>query len=499
MLRSETLTDAAQHVDMSLIGIDVGTSAIKAAAYAVDGTPLAVERRDVSLQRPAFGHEEVSVIESREAFLDSLASLVADPHVRRDPPVAVALSASGREVFPVAADGTPLGPCLMTADRRGDDVAAQTAARHTPEEWFRLAGHLPQRMDPVNRALWWRRAEPETARQARWFMNWHEYYAMLLSGRPVADFSGAGAWATFDLQARSWSPERVAETGIDPSWLPEVQASGTPIGRILPAVARRLALPEETLIVAGAFDTFAASIGTGAAGTEVTALACGTWHTFSQAVPQHWHHDLADPAVSLLPHPGPSGLALLVPRPSGMKLIDRARERVHLSTTDLSAGLSEAGPEPSALLTGGGLDLAQLSAALRSATIPDGETFVTSGIELVRALLELVACDFALALDGLARYGLRSNLVRVSGGGARMPWWLQLHADVCGRPVEVTTQDEPGAFGAALLAGVGAGVYPSVTAAAIERVHVSRRYEPDLDRGALYAPVRDLISSLQAE
>ena len=63
----------------------------------------------------------------------------------------------------MAEDGTPLGRCLMTSDMRGDEVAAETASRRSPEEWQRLAGHVPRRMDPVNRALWWRKTDPATA------------------------------------------------------------------------------------------------------------------------------------------------------------------------------------------------------------------------------------------------------------------------------------------------------------------------------------------------
>ena len=226
----------------------------------------------------------MKVEESREAFRSTLAEVTADPKVRNDPPVAISFSSSGREVFPVSDDGTPLGPCLMTADTRGDDVAAQTAARRSPEEWFRLTGHVPRRMDPINRALWWRKAAPDVAAKTRWFMNWHEYYALLLSGRPIVDWSDAGAWATYDVASGNWSADRIEETGIDAKWLPEVQPNATPIGPILPRVAGELGLPSDVLIVAGAWDAFAASVGAGAVDPGVVALACGTWHSFTLTV-----------------------------------------------------------------------------------------------------------------------------------------------------------------------------------------------------------------------
>ena len=149
----------------------------------------------------------------REAFWSALAAVAADPAVKADPPVAISFSSSGREVFPVAADGTPLGPCLMTADTRGDDVAAETAARRTARgvvapDRPRPATDRPGQSRPVVA-----RDRPGTAAQTRWFMNWHEYYALLLSGRPVVDWSDAGTWATYDVATAGWSAERIAGDG----------------------------------------------------------------------------------------------------------------------------------------------------------------------------------------------------------------------------------------------------------------------------------------------
>src|SRR6266849_282957 len=481
---------------MSLIGIDLGTSAIKAVAYAIDGTPLAAARRAVPGYRPQPGHSEVKVEESRDAFGSALGEVAANPKVKEDPPVAISFSSSGREVFPVGADGTPLGPCLMTADTRGDDVAAKTALRRSPEEWFRLTGHVPRRMDPVNRALWWRKADPGVAAKTRWFMNWHEYYALMLSGRPIVDWSDAGAWATYDVASGNWSADRIEETGIDAKWLPEVQPNATPIGRILPRVAGELGLPSDVLIVTGAWDAFAASVGAGAVDPGVVALACGTWHSFTLAVEAGWPAELVHEGMNICPHPGPTGFAILGTNPNGMSVIDWARDLFGISIPELNRGLAAAGAGPGDVFADAALTpLPHVSRGQGRGAALEGITLATKGIDVIRDLLEAIACEFSLTIERLRNRGIQSSLVRATGGGSKLDWWLQLHADVCGIPVEVVAQDEPGAFGAAILAGVGAGLYPSVSAAVAQIVAVSRRFEPSPERGALYHSLRNRLAA----
>ena len=476
---------------MSLIGIDLGTSAIKVVAYATNGTMLAQAARAVPGYRPQPGHWEVNGFESRAAFKAALTAVTADARVKNDPPIAVSFSSSGREVFPVDDEGTPLGVCLMTPDIRGDDIAAETASRRSPEDWFRLTGHVPRRMDPINRALWWRRTNPEVAAKAHWFMNWHEFYSLLLSGRPVVDWSDAGTWATYDVATGKWSPDRIAETGIDPRWLPDVQPNGTPIGTILPAAAREFDLPVETLIVTGAYDTYAASVGSAAVDPGVVALACGTWHSYNVPVRPGWPVELVHDGFNVNPHPGPTGFGILSTDPNGMSVIDRARELFHLSIADLEAGLAVAGPGPGNVFADAAFTpLPHVSASPGFGGTITGLTLSSTGVDIVRALLEGIVCQFSLSLDRLRRRGVQLNLIRATGGGARNAWWLQLMADVCGLPLEVVAQDEPGTFGAAILAGVGAGVYGSVSEAVDELVQVGRRFEPDHERGALYAGVR---------
>ncbi|HZQ49893.1 MAG TPA: FGGY family carbohydrate kinase [Candidatus Dormibacteraeota bacterium] len=476
---------------MSLLGIDLGSSAIKAVAYTVDGEVLASAREPVPTYRAQPGWSEIKVEESMAAFDRILGSVARDRALRRDPPVAISFSSSGREVYPVAEDGRPLGPCLMTADTRGDDVAAQTRARRSPEDWFGLTGHVPRRMDPVNRALWWRREDPAVAARARWFMNWHEHYALQLSGRPVVDASDAAAWATYDVATGEWSSERIAESGIDARWLPEIRPDASPIGPVLDTAAKRYGLPRDVLIVTGAWDAFAASVGSAAVDPGVIGLACGTWHSFTVPVRAGWPVELVHQDMTVAPHPGPTGFAILRTDPNGTSVIDWARGLMHVSTADLARGLAAAGSGPSgvfadALLTprphvAGGEATGGLIAGLTLATAP---------VDIIRALLEAIAVHFAVTVDRLRRCGVECTLVRATGGGSKLDWWLQLHADATGMPVEVVDQDEPGAFGAAILAGVGAGVYPSVSAAVARLVRVSKRFEPDRGRGALYADVR---------
>jgi len=481
---------------MSLIGIDLGTSAVKVGAYAVDGTPLADATRSVPAYRPQPGHWEVDVVEAREALRSALGEVATEPALHDDPPVAISFSSSGREVFPVEEDGTPIGRCLMTADIRGDDVAQETASRRSEEEWQRVAGHVPRRMDPVNRALWWRKTDPGAATRARWFMNWHEFFALYLSGRPVIDWSDAGTWATYDLETGDWSQERIVETGIDPRWLPEIQPNATPIGRILPGRAAELGLPADTLIVTGAFDAFAASVGSAAIDPGVVSLACGTWNSFTMPLRPPLPVDLVNDGIGVYPHPGSTGFGLLVTNPNGMSVIDWARKLLHLSIADLEAGLAAADPGPGHLFADAAFTpLPHLPAVPGFGGTFTGVTLAATAVDIVRALLEAIACEFALRLDALRRRGIEAHLVRATGGGSKNAWWMQLTADLTGIPVEVMAQEEPGAFGAAILAGVGAGIYGSVSSAVAELVAVGRRFEPDAARGMRYERIRQRLAA----
>ena len=481
---------------MSLIGIDLGSSAIKVGAYALDGTSLASAHRSVPVYRPEPGHCEVDVFESRAAFRSALAEVAAHPGVQHDPPAAISFSSSGREVFPVATDGTPLGRCLMTADTRGDEVADRTASRRSPEEWQRVAGHVPRRMDPVNRALWWRESDPATVANARWFMNWHEYYALLLSGRPVIDWSDAGTWATYDVATGGWSPERVVESGIDPGWLSEIQPNGTPIGTIAGQAAVDFGLPSDTLVVTGAFDTYAASVGSAAVDPGVVSLACGTWNSFNMPVTRGWPVELVQDGIGVYPHPGPTGFGILVTNPNGMAVIDWARDLLRLTIPELEVGLALAGPGPGHVFADAAFTpLPHVSAAAGFGGTFSGVTLAATAVDIVRALLEGIACDFSLSLDLLRRRGIAAQRIRATGGGSKNAWWMQLIADVTGVPVEVVAQEEPGAFGAAILAGVGAGVYGSVSAAVAQLVTVARRFEPDAERGARYGAIRRRLAA----
>jgi sugar (pentulose or hexulose) kinase len=262
-------------------------------------------------------------------------------------------------------------------------------------------------------------------------------------------------------------------------------------------MARELGLPPDVLIVTGAWDAFAASIGAGGVDPGVVSLSCGTWHSFTVPVERGWPTELMHEGMNVCPHPGPTGFAILSTNPNGMSVIDWARELFGVSIPDLVRGLEAAGREPGEVFADAALTpLPHVSSESSRGASFAGISLTTKGIDVMRALLEAIACEFSLTLDRLRRRGIESSLVRATGGGAKLDWWLQLHADVCGVPVEVVAQDEPGAFGAAILAGVGAGLYPSVSSAVQQLVAVSGRFDPDAERGGMYAVLRRrLVSS----
>ncbi len=477
---------------MSLIGIDIGSSAVKAVAYRESGALLARALEAAPSLHPAPGLSESDADEVWRATVRVVRRLTSSPRLRHDPPAALAVSASGREGFPSRSDGSALGPCLRTADSRRPESEAAAILPRSRERWIRACGHVPDHMDPTNRLLWWREQAPRTLDRARWFLGWHELASLRLVGRPVVDPALASGFLLFDLATGDWSSERLAALDLDGRLLPEVVPWATPLDRIRPRAAQELGLPSRCTFVVGSWDGSCAALGSAVVEEGDALVAVGTWESVVAPVARPHLRRVTGSRLAVTPQPSTPGKGLWARSPNGTSVVDWARTVTGTGLRDLEARLRDAGQDPSPVLVVPHLSgtPAPWPDARHSAGVISGLTLATSPLELVKATMEGVACDLSFAIAALRDAGSPVQRCRVAGGGARSGWWMQLKADLLGMPVEVPDKAEPGTFGAALLAGVGLGAYASL-AEATERVGISRRFAPDADRATAFRPKLD--------
>lgn len=475
---------------MSLIGVDIGSSGVKAVAYDEDGGQLASARAGLRSRSLEPGRLEIDPEQVISAAWDAIARVAANPALRRDPAMALATSACGREAFPVDAGGQPLGPCVRSADQRGGDVAAEIIRLRRADEWIAGCGHLPERMDPIARLAWWRDHEPATFAHARGFWGWHELLTHRLCGRAVVDPSLASHWLAFDLERRGWSPDATNELGIDAGLLPALEAWGSAAGRLGARAGAELGLPDGLLVGVGAFDTTAAAVGAGAAKGGIVGLAVGSWEAgVAPTATRPPTSALLDSALAIGPHPGNVEFGIYLLSPNGAMVLDRVGSWFGQPSGTLDAELASRSVDPSPVLA-----IPHLAGA--GPPWPDGRdrlgaleglTLATTTADILQAVLEGIACDLALTLDALREAGVEVRVVRATGGGSRSKWWMQLKADLTGCPIEVVEQMEAGALGAAMLAGLSGGRFDSVEDAVRATVRVARTHEPDPSRADRYA------------
>lgn len=475
---------------LSLIGIDVGSSRIKAVAYQPDGRVLALAHASVGGRRPQSGWWETDPEVVWAATLQCLKRISAARAVKRDSPTALAISASGRETFPVDRLGRVLGPCLMAADMRGADIEKQTAAKASTADWYEACGHIPERMDPVNRLLWWRQQHPQIMTRATRFLGWHEFLTLRLGGRAVTDHSLASKWLTYDLTARTWSSRLLDEFAVDPSLLPEIRSWGESVAVLKRSVASELGLSHKVEIAVGGFDCACAAVGLGVSSEGTTALVLGSWADLIVPTRRPPSVEILGLGMSVGVHPGAAGLAVQALTPNGTAVVDWARSLLNIPLQELERTLQQGGVHPSPILAVPHFSRATVpwkdGGNSRGALV--GMTLATSRADVIRAVLESVSYDLTLTIRSLRQYHISTGPLRAAGGGTRSRWWMQLIADLDGAVIEVLEQPEPGCVGAALLAGLANGSYSSLEEGAKSFSSVAQTYEPEPKRFARYEP-----------
>lgn len=487
---------------MSLIGIDVGSSSVKIAAYRDDGTQLAVVSHELSPLHPQPGWWEQDPEDVWRATADGLRELAVLESVRRDPPQALAISASGRENFPADEEGNPLGNNIMGADLRGTEFETPPPGSPVPEPWTYSCGHLRERMDPVLRLMWWRKYHPEIISKTRLYPDWHGYLTLRLCGRNVSERSLVGRWLVYDVRSKTWSPERLKEYEIGPQLLPEILPAGEVIDTIKSRLADELGLPRSLKIVTGGHDLNCAGLGAGVCELGTVLLISGSYENMLIPTSAYPTASMLLRGLSITPHFGQIERSIYAICPTGNAVLNWARGLVGLPLDEQAVLMQAEDLSPSPVLA-----LPYLSGAMlyweggrRLRGVLVGLTLATKPLDILKAFMESIAYDHVNTLSLLAEEGVEVKKMRATGGGTRSAWWTQLKADLMDRPIEIAMQPEPGTFGAALLAGHGIGVFPDLEDASRTFAGTGKTYYPNKERAALHleklAAYRNLVPTL---
>jgi len=344
----------------------------------------------------------------------------------------------------------------------------------------------------LTKMLWVREQEPQNWARVRKVMLPKDYVRLRLGAESAIDVADASGTLLLDVSRRKWADEVLQKTQIDPRILPNLYESQDVCGKVSDSGAKQSGLAPGTPLVAGAGDQAAGAVGIGihrpgtvsaTIGTSGVVFAAtdrpaldprGRLHTFCHAIPNRWHVMGVTQAA---------GLSLRWFRdqlePSHPSSTGDPYDRMCEAAAGVNPGSDGAFWAPYLM----GERTPHLDPDARAAFV--GLTASHTRAHLIRAVLEGVAYSLKDTFTILDEIGVPARQVRLGGGGARSPLWRQIQADVYGNEVEILAAEEGAAYGAAILAGVGAGYWSSVDQACEAVVRVAARVEPNRDATAL--------------
>lgn len=454
-----------------VIGADVGSQSVKALVMDGDGVEVATAVAPHELRHPASGWAEQSPDEWKRALARAIRAVIRAADISPSAVEMLALACQVDGLVALDADLEALRPGIIWLDRRATAQSAALREAVGERTLTQLTGLNPDASHTAPKAMWLRDEEPDVYAKTRWLAPVGGYLTGWLSGEMAQDHANASSTLLYELETRSWSDELVAAAGLDAEALPPIRSAVDVLGPLRPAAAADLGLTTECRVVVGTGDDHAAALGAGAVLPGVVVDITGT----AEPVAAPSNDVVFDERRVVETHAHALDDMLLVENPgfvSGGST--RWLARLHgISQPEVFLRAQEAPP---------GSDGVVFLPALSGATAPrwnDRMRGAFAGLalshdlaHLSRAVLE--GCAYALRdiVDRLAAIGLAGDEVRVVGGGARSELWLQIKADVTGRPMRGVRGDAATSAGAAMLAAVAAGAFRDASEAAARCVHL---------------------------
>lgn len=496
-----------------LLGIDVSTTATKALLIDEQGAVVAVVATEYPFETPHPLWSEQDATLFWNGTVQSIRGVLEKSRVDAKNIVAVGLTGQMHGATLLDAHGEPLRPCILWNDQRTQKQCDEITVRVGKEHVLQLTGNPVLTGFTAPKILWVRENEPDIYRRVAHILLPKDYARYKLTGEFFSDVSDSSGTSLFDVGKRTWSDEMLRALDIPRAWMPEVTESAIVSAKISADAARATGLFEGTPVVGGGGDQAAGAVGTGIVRAGIVSATLGTsgvvfaqsdeyriepqgrLHAFCHAVPGKWHlmGVMLSAAGSFRWYRDTLG--------AHEKEIAQQTNRDVYDVLTQDAANAPAGCEGLLFLpylTGERTPYPDPNA--RGAFI--GLTVRHTKAHLTRAVLEGVSFGLRDSLELMRALGITTTQVRASGGGARSSLWRQILANVFDAEIVTVNITEGAAYGAALLAGVGAGIYRAVESACDAVIKTTSSDKPNEAKSVYakqYPRYRALYPALKSE
>ena len=480
-----------------LIGLDIGTTALKAAVFDTSGKLLAVSTQEYSLLTPQVNYVE----ETGEVYWNALKNAVKDLNEKypfdREDEAALAISAQGETLFFLDEKGKLLRNAIVWMHNRAQEEARQLKEKFGDETCYKVTGQVSfEPCWPASKILWVKNHEPEVFQKTRKFLLIEDYFIYRLTGLYATEGSLVCSSTYWDIREKRYWKEMLDYIGISESQLAPVYESGEAVGTIKKETAEELGLPVNLTVCTGALDQAAGAIGAGNCRegffSETIGAALAICAPVSRPV---WDPNRKMPlhyfavADTYMIHTFTNGGMTL--RWFRDKFCPVEMQAQKLGIEDAYNMISkEAGQIPP------GSDGLIMLPHLAGSNAPDvnarakgvwfGFTLQHTRAHFMRSVMESLGYIVKRNIDSLADMGIQVKEIRSLGGGSKSQIWNQIKADICQIPLETVTSVEAASLGAAILAGKGTGVFEDIYQAVESMVDIKRRTEPDPENAEIY-------------
>lgn len=478
-----------------LIGIDLGTSGTKTALFDEEGNTIKSHTVEYPMYQPQNGRAEQNPEDWYNAAVETLRYITNGIDVSQI--TGIGISGQMHSLVMLDKNNEVIRPAILWCDGRTGAECGEITRRVGHDRLIGITANPALTGFTASKILWVRNHEPENYARCRHILLPKDYVRFRLTGEYATDASDASGMQLLDIANRCWSDEILEKLEIDKSFLAKVYESPEITGYITEEAARLTGVPKGTPVVGGAGDNAAAAVGTGVVdegrafttiGTSGVVFAHtkemhidpkGRVHTFCCAVPGEWHVM----GVTLA-----AGLSLKWFRDTFCADEIQTAKSMDVDPYYLMDKEAEKSPIGCNKL----IYLPYLMAERTPHLDPDcrgafvGLSAMHTKRDMIRAVMEGVVYSLRDCLEVLKEMGVTASDMAACGGGGSSPLWRSMLADTFGATVKTVTSKEGPALGAAILAGVGVGIYKDVREGCRRVVKTKTEQRPDIEKGAEY-------------